>query len=97
MKRVGMRELKNNLARYLRIVQHGESVVIMSRGKPVARLVPISAASEASLPPGIEERMWDLVASGLLDWPGGPPRLPEAVARNRGPDLLSDLVVEDRE
>ena len=50
-----------------------------------------------ALPPEIEERMWELAAKGVLSWSGAPFQLPEAVAENRGPKLLSDLVVEDRE
>jgi hypothetical protein len=41
--------------------------------------------------------MWELVAEGVLDWSGGTSQVPEPVATNRGPKLLSDLVVEDRE
>lgn len=35
---VGIRELKNNLSRYLRMVQAGERVLITDRGRPVAEL-----------------------------------------------------------
>lgn len=35
---VGIRELKNNLSRYLRMVQAGERVMITDRGSPVAEL-----------------------------------------------------------
>lgn len=35
---VGIRELKNNLSRYLRRVQAGERVLITDRGTPVAEL-----------------------------------------------------------
>jgi hypothetical protein len=54
----------------------------------VARLVPISGSKDKALPPEIEDRMWKLAA---------PFQLPESVAEKRGPRLLSDLVVEDRE
>ncbi|MEO7648270.1 MAG: type II toxin-antitoxin system prevent-host-death family antitoxin [Gemmatimonadaceae bacterium] len=35
---VGIRELKNNLSRYLRRVQAGERVMITDRGNPVAEI-----------------------------------------------------------
>lgn len=97
MERVGARELKDRLAHYLRTVRRGETVVVTMRGKPVARLVPISGRKDKALPPEIEERMWELAAEGVLTWSGAPFRLPETVVENRGPKLLSDLVVEDRE
>ena len=97
MERVGARELKDRLAHYLRTVRQGETVVVTIHGEPVARLVPISGRRDNGLPPEIEERMWKLAAEGVLNWNGAPPQLPEAVAENRGPKLLSDLVVEDRE
>ena len=97
MERVGARELKDRLSHYLRTVRQGETVVVTIRGKPVARLVPISARGDKALQPEIEDKMWKLAAEGVLTWNGAPFQLPEAVAENRGPKLLSDLVVEDRE
>ena len=97
MERVGARELKDRLAHYLRTVRQGEAVVVTMRGKPIARLVPISARREKALLPEIEDRMWELAAEGVLSWNGDPFQLPESVAENRGPKLFSDLIVEDRE
>jgi hypothetical protein len=65
--------------------------------KRVTRPVPISECRGKALPPEIEERMRELAAEGVLTWSGAPFQLPEPVAENRGPKLLSDLVVEDRE
>lgn len=97
MERVGARELKDRLAYYLRAVRQGRTVVVTVRGEPVARLVPVLRGSGRGLPPEVEERMWGLVARGAVDWSGASYRLPEPVAENRGPGLLSELVVEDRE
>ena len=53
---VGVRELRNNLSRFLERVQAGEEVVVTDRGRMVARVVPVSG-----------ERALDrLVASGLV-------------------------------
>ena len=38
---VSVRELKSGLSRYLRQVQGGETILVTSRGKPVAHLVPV--------------------------------------------------------
>ena len=41
MKKVGCRELKNRLGRYLARVEAGETIVVTDRGKPVAQMTPI--------------------------------------------------------
>jgi prevent-host-death family protein len=42
--RVSVRELKNNLSKYLHRVQQGESIVVTSHNKPMACLHPIPSA-----------------------------------------------------
>ena len=96
MERIGVRELKERLSHYIRAVRRGEIIEVTVRGKPVARLVPAYPGGETALEPKLEERMWELVAEGFLTWSGDQPQIPEPVAVNRGPRLLSDLVVEDR-
>lgn len=43
---VGVRELRQNLSRYLDRVKEGESLVVTERGREVARLIPSGAATE---------------------------------------------------
>jgi prevent-host-death family protein len=38
---VGVRELRNNLSRYLARVQSGEEVVVTDHGRAVARVLPL--------------------------------------------------------
>jgi prevent-host-death family protein len=40
MNQVGVRELRQNLSRYLAEVKEGESFVVTERGREVARLLP---------------------------------------------------------
>lgn len=40
MKSVGLRELKNNLSRYVRHVRAGEALAITDRGEVIAELLP---------------------------------------------------------
>lgn len=47
---VASRELRNNTAKLLRQVQAGEQVVITTRGKPVASLVPFAGGQRRWLP-----------------------------------------------
>ena len=44
MKRASVYEAKTQLSSLLKRVQRGEQIVIESRGKPVAKLVPIGKA-----------------------------------------------------
>lgn len=41
MKRVGVRELRQNASAVLRRVEAGETIEVTDRGRPVARLVPL--------------------------------------------------------
>lgn len=43
MKTAGVAELKARLSEYLRAVRRGESVTIMDRATPIAKMVPIQA------------------------------------------------------
>jgi prevent-host-death family protein len=49
---VGSRELRNNTADLLRRVQAGDEIVITTRGKPVAALVPLAGERRRWLPRG---------------------------------------------
>jgi prevent-host-death family protein len=45
MKQVGLRELKNRLSEYVRLVRAGEHVQVTDRGQVVAELIPPPAAT----------------------------------------------------
>ena len=63
MTQVGVREVRDKLSKYLRLVRRGERVVITDRGRPVAALVGLG--QEAA-----DEVAWSLVRHGLGDWGG---------------------------
>lgn len=48
MEKAKISELRDRLSYYLRRVREGESIEILDRKDPVARLIPVPAASEAS-------------------------------------------------
>lgn len=56
-RRVGIRELREDLSRIVRRVQRGEVIEVTDRGQPVARLVPAGPLSGG---------LADLVAAGKL-------------------------------
>lgn len=41
MRRVGIADLKAHLSGYLRTVKKGETLLVVERGTPVARMVPV--------------------------------------------------------
>jgi prevent-host-death family protein len=70
---VGVRELRQNLSKYLDRVKAGESLVVTEHGREVARLVP-----SGCLDPAIERllaRGATMPVGDLLDvrWPAAPP------------------------
>jgi prevent-host-death family protein len=83
---VGVRELKNNLSRYLERVRAGERVVVTDHGRPVARLTPIDAGTD---------RLAALVAAGVVQAPKDITRHRPA-RRVRATTTISDLVREQR-
>lgn len=46
MTSVGVRELRQNLSRYLERVKGGEAFIVTERGREVARLTPSAAAGD---------------------------------------------------
>ncbi len=44
MKTAAVSELKNRLSHFLRLVRRGESVTILDRGRPVARLTRVESS-----------------------------------------------------
>lgn len=86
---VSVRELKSGLSRYLRQVQGGETILVTSRGKPVAHLVPVRSTTHVS------EKIKSI--PGIDAGSGGKPRGASQPARVKpGQKSLSDIVLEER-
>ena len=62
MTSTGIRELKDNLSRYIRRIEAGERIAITAHGRVVAELVPASSKSVRA-----SSRFDELVAVGYLD------------------------------
>lgn len=89
---VGIRELKNNLSRYLRRVKGGEDVVVTERGKPVARLTREEGAAESCL----EEDLRRLETAGIITRATNPRRRKHTPPLKVPGKPLSEIVIEDR-
>lgn len=89
MRRIGIRELRQNASEYVRAAESGEVIEVTDRGRPVARLAPLPAKAS------ILER---LIAEGkatpgegdLLD-------LGPALPRRPGERPLSEVLEGQRE
>lgn len=62
MKTATISDAKNNLSAYIDLVRQGETVVILDRNKPVARLTPIDRAIDLD----DEARLAELERKGVL-------------------------------
>ena len=69
MQTVSITQLKNSLSAYLRDVKAGEEVLITDRGRPIARLAPVSSSDS------MEEHLDEMERKGLLR--RGTGRLPD--------------------
>lgn len=75
MKQVSITELKNKLCEYLRLVKKGETVEVLERGLPIARIEGVKRARDAR-----DAHLQDLERRGILKPPQEEP----------DPDLLKD-------
>ena len=92
---VSIREMKNRLSKYLKLVQTGKDVVITDRGRPVARLTivqPTAKDAEAEYIRRIRALPW--VRPGK----GGKLKgsRPGIALRGEGP-TAAEIVLQDRE
>lgn len=75
---IGVRELRQNLSKYLVRVKDGEALTVTERGRVVARLVPARPAGDLHA---------SLVEKFGATPPRGPRSLAEVAASLRGPHL----------
>jgi prevent-host-death family protein len=87
--KVGIRELKENLSKYIAKVKSGQSIVITEHGKPVGRIIPEGQS--------LEERVEALCQAGVIAWNGKKLKRIKPPAVNRSDKLVSDIVIEMRE
>jgi prevent-host-death family protein len=92
MVRVGSRELKNRLGRYLRAVRQGKTLIITDRGKAVAKLSPPDDQPDSA--PTLDEVLDGLVGHGLLHRGKKPfGKFKPLPSRGRP---ASEMIIEDR-
>jgi prevent-host-death family protein len=96
MKKVSITEAKNGLSKLIDGVRAGSSVLIMDRGRPVARLEPVLMGRDTD----DAARLAQLVRDGIVR-PGRRASIPkklltEPPPRVKGGESIIDIVIEER-
>jgi prevent-host-death family protein len=91
---VSVRELKNNLSRFLRMVSRGDTLTIVSRKRPVARIVPHKAADKGDPTRDVAEILRSL--PWIKAQKGKPSGLARRVVLRPGSETASDVVISGR-
>lgn len=92
MRRIGVRELRQNASVYLRLVKAGETIEVTERGVPVAVLAPPAAD-----PPEKKTRREELIERGLMTPAQGDWREVVPLDPAPGVPLASDILARMRE
>ena len=87
MDRLGVRELRNNVAAVLRRAGAGERIVVTVDGVPAAQIGPLEAPAATTV--------GDLVAAGLARPPGRRDRPQEPLAEDVPVDMRADGVLDE--
>ena len=94
MNRVSISELKARLAEYLEAVRAGEEVIVTDRGRPVARIAPVSGPEDS------ESRLRMLIRTGQARPPDRAGGLDLGLLRAHRPTVpgagLSEAIIEER-
>lgn len=88
--RVGVRELRQNLSRWLRRVENGESFEVTERGTPVAMLTPLPPANSALARLVAEGRIARVGRGNLADLGPPPPRRPGEMSISQALDEIRE-------
>lgn len=87
----GIKDLKNNLSRYISCVKRGEDILITERGKTVARII-----REDSEDAYIRQALSPLIVKGVLTLPSRKldREIPAPIEAPGKP--ISEMAIEDR-
>jgi prevent-host-death family protein len=88
METIGIRELKDNLSRYMKRVKSGEKIIVTDRKKEIAIILPLEKKSK-------EEKIYQLIQRGVASWSGSKPEGMPGRIISRGKSV-SDAGIEDR-
>lgn len=84
MERIGIRELKENMSRYMKKVRTGEKIIVTDRNNEIAIILPLGKNAG-------EEKLYQFIQRGMAYWSGGMPR--RIISKGKS---VSSAVIEDR-
>ena len=88
MEKIGIRELKENMSRYMKRVKTGERIVVTDRKKEIAVIIPLGEKAG-------KEKLYELIQRGVASWSGNiPAGMPKRIVSKKG--SVSSAVIEDR-
>lgn len=89
--KVGIRELKNQLSKYVRQAEAGDVVLVTDRGRVVAELLPPGSTRQAGVHPGLlEMEQRGLIRRGTgRNSPDLYPRMPKV---DLGGESIQDII-----
>jgi antitoxin (DNA-binding transcriptional repressor) of toxin-antitoxin stability system len=91
MEQTNLSNLKNKLSAYMRKVRSGETVIVLDRGRPIARIERIGG------PAAMDQCVARLEAAGLVSRPSKPlPLKLLAATRPRSRDSVVAALIEER-
>lgn len=93
MQSIGVKELKNRLTHYLKMVRNGEQVVVTERGNPIAIL---HGLENVEVTASAEEKLAALAARGLVRLPQKWVAMPRIKAIKSTGTPASRIIVEER-
>lgn len=87
----GIKEVKNNLSRYLARVKAGEEVLITERGRPVARIIKENQDNKT-----VREALAPLIGKGVVALPSRSLNKKDLSVEKVPGKPVSEMVLEDR-
>jgi len=88
MDKIGIRELKNNLSKYLKRVKEGNSFIITEHSHSIALVEPLVSETMNDIYP--------LIESGFATWKGGKPSGSSYKITLKGKKTAAEIVLEER-
>lgn len=91
MHTTGIKEIKNNLSRYLARVKAGEEIMITERGRPIARIIRENGKTNE-----IRQALGPLIENGLIAMPTQPINKEPSPRIKAAGKSTSEMVAKDR-
>lgn len=93
MQMIGIKELKNKLTYYIKMIKRGDKVIVTDRGAPVAI---IHSLDQIESDAGIDERLASLAKRGMIRLPIKHGKLTTIKGIQATGKPASEIIIEER-